>query len=202
MKVHDHRKIHNNIYKGKLNEIEIVEVPNLQFIAAEGIGSRNVYEMHNGDVLWSISRVINRLKDMTKTEMDYKFTLMPLEIIWSQKDLENDEIWSWKAMMQVPDLITEDMFQEAILELEKRKRSVRVPLNLEKHEMGLNMQTIHLGPYHQIQDTIDQFKSYCTMNGYKIKSQFREIYINQPYCNVPEKLQTIVRAEIESTEQI
>jgi hypothetical protein len=195
LKVHDHRKIHKNVYKGKLNEMEILDVPGLQYMIAEGTGPRNVYEMHQGDALWSITRVVNRLKDMTKNELDYKFTLMPLEIIWSKTEIENQD-WSWIAMMQVPEIINQNMFQTALTELKKRNKSVRIPLRLEKLQQGTYIQTTHLGPYHQIDVTVEMIKGYCKEHGYTINNQFREIYINQPFCNAPEKLQTIIRAEI------
>ncbi|WP_108672342.1 GyrI-like domain-containing protein [Peribacillus acanthi] len=192
MKVYDHRKIYRHVYKAK-GQIEIIEVPNLQFIVAEGIGARDVYEMHTGEALWSISRVTNRLKDMTKTQMGYKFTLMPLEIIWER--LDQDE-WSWRSMMQVPEIITEEMFQHSLIELEKRKRNIKVPLKLVAQPECTSVQGIHLGPYSSIPETIEMLESFCKVNGYTIQGHFREIYINQPFCNPPEKLQTILRAEV------
>jgi hypothetical protein len=175
--------------------MEIHDVPDLQYVIAEGTGPRNVYGMHDGDALWSMSRVVNRLKDMTKNELEYKFTLMPLEITWYKTERE-DHNWSWLAMMQVPDLINQNMFQTAITELKKRNRSVRIPLRLEELQQGTCIQTTHLGPYHQIDETVEKIKGYCKEHGYTINSPFREIYINQPFCNAPEKLQTIIRAEI------
>ncbi|MFT4413672.1 hypothetical protein ACLM5H_07420 [Fredinandcohnia humi] len=196
MKVQDHRKIHKNIYKVKPNVIEVIEVPELQYIVTEGTGPKNVYEMHDGDPLWSISRVTNRLKDMTKNELEYKFTLMPLEVIWTRNEGESMMSYSWNAMMQVPDIITQEMFTAAIHELEQRKRSVRVPLRLEKWKQNTCVQTLHVGPYTQIEETIDLLKRFCDDQGFQIANYIREIYINAPFCNPPEKLQTIVRAEI------
>ncbi|MFE8699697.1 GyrI-like domain-containing protein [Cytobacillus sp. FJAT-54145] len=192
MIVHDHRKIHKNIYR-PTKGIEVIDTPDMQFVVANGTGPRNVYGMHDGDAIYSISRVINRLKDMTKNEMEYKFTLMPLEIIW-HKPVGED--WDWKAMMQVPDIITEEMFETALAELDKRNRSVRVPVTLERIHQGTCVQTTHIGPYHLIEDTVGQTKDYCQNQGYANVGEFREIYINQPFCNPPEKLQTIVRAQV------
>lgn len=193
MKVHDHRKIHRGLYTNKENVVQVIDVPELQYIVAHGSGPKNVYSMHEGDELWSISRVTNRLKEMTKTEMEYKFKLMPLEVVWSEV---GNDTWSWTAMMQVPDLITQDLFDEAVQELEKRKRRVRVPVSLEKIQQGRSVQTLHIGPYHLVDGTINKVKEYCDLNGYEITSDFREIYINAPFCNPPENVQTIVRAWI------
>jgi hypothetical protein len=191
MSNHDYRKIHKQVYKSK-TEIESIEVPNLQFLVSEGSSQRNVYEMHSGDVLWSFNRVANRLKDITKRNLNYKFTLMPLEIIWTKN--QND--WSWVAMLQVPDIISHHMFTEAILELEKRNRSIKVPVRLDKVHQGHCVQSLHIGPYHLVEETKDKIKNYCLEHGYQINPVMREIYINQPFCNPPEKLRTIIRAEI------
>ncbi|MFS0861171.1 hypothetical protein [Fredinandcohnia sp. 179-A 10B2 NHS] len=193
MKVHDHRKIHKGLYTSKKNIIQVLEVPELQFIVTQGSGPKNVYSMHEGNEFWSINRVTNRLKEMTKTNMDYKFKLMPLEVVWSEV---GNDTWTWTAMMQVPDLITQNLFEEAIHELEKRKRSVRVPVSLEKIQQGRSVQTLHLGPYHLVDQTINKLKEYCDLNGFEITTDFREIYSNAPFCNPPEKAQTIVRVGI------
>jgi hypothetical protein len=196
MIVNDHRKILKNIYKVKRDAIEFIEVPDLQFIVTEGEGTRNVYEMHESAAMWSITRVTNRLKDMTKNKLDYKFKLMPLEIIWMQQQAEN--LCSWKAMMQIPDIIREEMFETAIHELEKRNRSIKVPVKLEKIQQGFCAQALHVGPYHEIQAIIDKINTYCNQNGYKTLLPHREIYVNAPFCNTPDKLKTIIRIQIEN----
>jgi hypothetical protein len=194
----DHRKIHTHLYKMKSGTTQIVEVPNLTFISAQGQGPRDVYAMHQGDALWSITRVVNRLKDMTKLDLGYKFKLMPLEMEWSAASASMQEESKWKAMMQVPELITQDMFHTAILELEKRKRSVRVPLELEKQPGGTAIQTLHTGAYHHLKESNESLLHFCRNEQLHIKNEFREIYINQPFCNPPEKLKTIVRVRIEN----
>ncbi|MBE4909614.1 GyrI-like domain-containing protein [Bacillus luteolus] len=192
MRVNDFRKIHKSVYSLKQGMIEVIDIPELQFVVAHGEGERNVYRMHDGDTIWSISRVVNRLKDMTKLGMDYKFKLMPLEVIWT------GEIGEWTAMMQVPNLITEGMFSEAIQELEFRKRSVRVPVYLKNNHQGRCVQALHVGSYNNVYETLEDVLNFCKENGLVVKNRsHREIYINQPFCNEPSKLQTIVRVEVE-----
>ncbi|NQD66319.1 hypothetical protein HP456_10350 [Bacillus haikouensis] len=198
MQAADHRKVHTHLYKMKSGTTQIVEIPNLTFISAHGQGPKDVYAMHEGDALWSITRVVNRLKDMTKLDLDYKFKLMPLEMEWSAASPSIQEKSPWKAMMQVPDLITEDMFHTALLELEKRKRSVRVPLELEKQPGGTAIQTLHTGAYDHLKESKDSLLLFCRDEQHQIKNDFREIYINQPFCNPPEKLKTIVRVRIDN----
>jgi hypothetical protein len=197
MEIVDHKKIHHHLYRMKPEITQLVSIPHLSFISAHGSGQKNIYAMHEGDALWSITRTVNRLKDMTKLDMHYKFKLMPLEIEWSAESALMREESKWKALMQVPDLITQDMFQMALHELEKRKRSVRVPLNLEQHPGGTAVQTLHSGPYDEIEEAKERITLFCNQEGYRIKTEFREVYINQPFCNPPEKLKTIVRAGVE-----
>jgi hypothetical protein len=197
MEIVDHKKIHDQLYRMKPGVTQIVNIPHLSFISAHGSGPKNIYAMHEGDALWSITRAVNRLKDMTKLDLDYKFKLMPLEIEWAGESALMPEESKWKALMQVPDLITQDMFQTALHELEKRKRSIRVPLTLEEHREGIAVQTLHSGPYDEIEEAKERINLFFNQEGYRIETEFREIYINQPFCNPPEKLKTIVRAGVE-----
>lgn len=192
MIVNDFRKIHKSVYSLKPGVIEVIDVPELTFVVAHGVGERNVYQMHDGDTIWSISRVVNRLKEMTKLGMEYKFKLMPLEMIWT------GDIGEWTAMMQVPGLITEEMFKEALYELELRKRAVRIPVHLKKVNQSRCVQSLHIGSYINVNETVANVLKYCRENGLVVKKRpHREIYINQPFCNETNKLQTIVRFEVE-----
>jgi hypothetical protein len=201
MVINDFRKVHRELYTMKKNVIEVLDVPNLIFAIAEGEGVRDIYHMHKSDALWSLSRVTNRLKDMTKQRLNYQFKLMPLEIIWSEKqgkqDVGTQVEWKWTAMMQLPDIIDGSMFDEAIAELEKRKRSVKVPVKFESVEQGLCAQVLHMGDYHRVDQTLQTLHSHLDEKGYRPRGNRREIYINQPFCNPPDKLKTIVRLPIE-----
>jgi hypothetical protein len=148
--------------------------------------------MHDSDALWSMVRVTNRMKEMTKRDMNFKFKLMPLEIIWSNESPQ------WKAMMALPALVSDELFQEALDGLVERKRNVRVPVEFCSVDQGLCAQTLHIGAYNQVGETLDRMGNELEAKGYRIKGDRREIYINQPFCNPPEKLQTIVRVPIES----
>ncbi|WP_246939210.1 hypothetical protein [Bacillus pinisoli] len=152
MEVYDYRKIYKNLYRGNPQLIEIVEVPSLHYVVTKGKGQRNVYSIHEGEGLWSLSRVVNRLKDMSKNNSQKKFNLMPLVIIWSKVETEASD-WTWTAYMQLPEFITSDMFTQALLELERRNRNVKVPVRLEIYDQQLAVQATHLGPYNQINET-------------------------------------------------
>lgn len=189
-KVQDDRKNYKEIYSIKKGKIELIDIPELQFVITRGEGVRDVYELHRGDHLWSITRLVNRLKDITKNEMDYKFKLMPLEAVWETNE-------KWEVMMQIPDIIDKNLFNRALQELEERKRSVRVPVEFIMMSQGQCVQTLHIGPYQHVEETIEKIKAYCENEGLSITVPRREIYINQPFCNPPEKCQTIIRVPVQ-----
>jgi hypothetical protein len=171
MVINDFRKVHKELYTMKKNVIEFLDVPNLHFAITEGEGERNIYHMHQSDALWSLSRVTNRLKDMTKQNLNYQFKLMPLEIIWSKRQNQRDDVtpieWKWTAMMQLPDIIDESMFDEAIIGLEQRKRSVKVPVRFESVEQGFCAQVLHVGEYHGVDQTLQTLHTYLDEKGYR-----------------------------------
>lgn len=187
------RKVFHNIYSLRPGNYTVIKIPEFRYIKTTGNGERNVHAIHTGDEIWSISRVVNRMKDITKTEHEYKFKLMPLEVIWE----ESGRKWNWQTMMHVPDIVDEALFQRALVELKERNRSVRVPVELVTIEEGIYVQGLHVGPYEQIEETVNGLKAYCEKEGYKITAPRREFYVNQPYCNPPERYQTIVRFPVE-----
>jgi hypothetical protein len=160
----------------------MLDGPNLHFAITEGEGERNIFHMHQSDALWSLTRVTNRLKEMTKQNLNYQFKLMPLEIIWSeeqnQQDVGTPIEWKWTAMMQLPDIIDESMFDEAIVGLEQRKRSVKVPVRFDFVEQGLCAQVLHVGDYHEVDQTLQTMYANLNEKGYRPRGDRREIYIN------------------------
>jgi hypothetical protein len=127
---HDHRKIHADLYRMKPGPIRIHKMPTLKYIAQE---MKTTYRMDWAgrpeplDEEWLVWKVVNQLKHITKTTLDYRFTLMPHEIIWHKRDSDK---FITTQMMQVPDCITEEMVEQA-------RKAVSKSLKRELPEMRL-----------------------------------------------------------------
>ena len=70
-------------------------------------------------------------------------------------------------MMLQPDHVTQEMFQEALQQLEKKRPSPALArLRLERFHEGLCIQIMHVGPYATEPATIERMKAFARENGY------------------------------------
>ncbi|MDF2714549.1 MAG: hypothetical protein K0R28_1474 [Paenibacillus sp.] len=194
MPVNDNRKLYPNVYKIKAGDAEIVTMPALQFVTQEmygKVGSRGRPESDE----WIVWKIVNQLKRLTKNKLQYQFKLMPHEIVWH--DRHEDGHWSYTKMMQVPALITHELYDEARASVCSRYKGQEVPpTRFVAIEQGLCAQKLHIGHYGDIGRTVLGIEKHVAEQGYRIIGDRRDVYVNLPECNPVEKWQTIVRVPI------
>lgn len=195
MPVQDHRKLLRQYYEMKSDSVEVLEVPALQFITMEGKSGLNWMGLPEEDG-WPIPKIVNQLKRITKENFGYPFKLMPPEYIWHEK-LEEGQ-WSFTRVMQIPEIITFDMYEQARAYVCKKYKNIQtVPeTNLVQMEQGMCAQMLHHGYHKDSYKTFDEIKEYVNHNGFKIRGDRREILVN--WCSPnPDRWTTIVRVPIE-----
>jgi hypothetical protein len=194
MKVHDHRKILRSFYQMKPNSIEVLRVPCLQFISLEGKCKLNGLGLPE-DTGWPIFKIVNQLKRISKLRLGYPFKLMPHEYIWHEQ--HDDGQWSYTQLMQVPDLIDYDMYEEARGLVERNHRNEHVaPTILHRAEQGNSIQKLHKGHHRNISRTHGELQTFASHNGYTISGSPRMILVH--WCaHDPDKWESIVRVPIQ-----
>jgi hypothetical protein len=195
--INDHRKIFKGVYNSKPDKIELLEVPTLQFVMQEGQGKLNNLGKPVEDY-WAVWKIVNQLKQISKNTHGYQFKLMPHEIVWQKKINEDECIYS--EMMQIPDLIDFNMYDEARKTIVKKYRNVNVPeTRLIRIEQGLCLQKLHVGHYRDSERTFYELLDYAESKGYKVIGDRREIYLNQPMCQPsPDSWETIIRIQVKA----
>jgi hypothetical protein len=196
---HDHRKVHSQVYGIKLGPPIVQSIPSLKFIAQDMTTS--FYMDWAGrpepvDEVWIAWKIVNQLKQMTKDTLGYKFKLMPPEIVWKQK--AEEPIWFVRQMMQVPDCITGEMYEEARKRVEKNFRGQKVPETSFLVEAPVwCVQQLHVGHYKETEHTLQEIREFALTHGYQVKDEHREIYLTPAMnCHLPDTWRTIVRVEI------
>jgi hypothetical protein len=194
MLVNDNRKTYPDVYKLKAGAAEIVKLPALQFISQDMYGKLGgTGRPEDGE--WIVWKIVNQLKRLTKNTYQYKFKLMPPEIVWQRQ--HDDDHWSYSMMMQVPDLITIDLYEQARASVCAHYREQDVPrTRFVSVVQGLCAQKLHVGHYTDTWRTLREIEAHVEEQGYRITGDRREVYLNQPGCNPVEKWQTIVRVPI------
>lgn len=194
---HDHRKIHADIYRMKPGPISVRKIPSMLYIAQE---MNTAYRMDWAgrpepvEEAWLVWKVVNQLKNMTKNTLDYKFTLMPHEILWHEK---GDDRSLASQMMQVPDCITQEMFEDAQHHVAKNLKSELPRMKLITSKSILCVQKLHIGHYRDTNETLKEIFDFAEQEGYKLDKSYREIYLTPAMmCHKPETWKTVVSVEI------
>jgi hypothetical protein len=209
MKTLDLKKQFKYLYQPSAKKIETVQVPNLQFAMIDGAiekGSepgKSPSFAEATQVLYSISYTLKFMLKKRKTNaIDYP--VMALEGLWGVEDGHFDitvkDNWFYTLMIMQPDVVTQEIFEEAREEVRRKKGDSDMlgKLRLAHFEEGLCVQTMHIGPYATEPATIDRMKEFMEENGLKdsvgpIGGKHHEIYMSDPRKAAPDKMKTVLR---------
>jgi hypothetical protein len=199
----DLRRTYKHLYQPSAKQVEVVEVPPLQFAmidgeieAGSGPGDSPSFQQAL-EALYGISYTL-KFASKLRPENPIDYTVMGLEGLWwveeGEFDIANPSNWHWTAMILQPEAITAAMFQEALAQLRKKKPSPALDkLRLEWFHEGLCLQIMHLGPYAEEPATVARIDAYAEANGYLLHGKHHEIYVGDPRRADPSKLKTVLR---------
>lgn len=189
----DIRKSNKDYYSLKDKVLNIYKIPEMNYLVSNGIGSRDIYKMHDYKEIWTIGRFINRVKYYTIRELGKNFSRMPIEVEW--REVNN----TFKAFMWVPEYISQDLYNVTMGDLERRLGNLNLDIKLSSLPQRYCAQYLHTGSYNHIEASIDNMLEGLTKKGLKHNGRPQEIYMNHPHCNPPEKLKILIRQEIDGS---
>jgi hypothetical protein len=213
MKTLDLKKDLKYLYQPSAKKVEIVQVPKLQFAMVDGV----IEKGHSpGDspsfqdavqALYGVSYTLKFTFKQRKTNaIDYP--VMALEgLLWLTAgdvfDINIKDNWSYTLMILQPDVVTKDIFAQALETVRKKKGDSPAlsKLRLANFEEGLCMQTMHIGPYATEPATVERMRAFAEENGYRDcvghERKHHEIYLGDPRKADPAKLKTVLRHPLE-----
>jgi hypothetical protein len=195
----DFKKELKHLYKPSAKKVEIVDVPQMNFLMIDGEGDPNISQEFQDAVetLYSLSYTLKFM--IKKGDLKVDFGVMPLEGLWwtddmSQFSTENKDNWKWTLMMMQPEYVTAELFNEAAEQVKKKKN----PPALSKVRFGVfsegkAAQIMHIGPFSEEGPTIKNVHSFIQENGCKLSGKHHEIYLSDIRKAAPEKWKTIIR---------
>ena len=198
----DYKKTQKELYQPNAKEPVIIEVPEMQFLMIDGMGSPGDSQEYQ-DALSVLYPVSFRTKFLSKAKgKDY--VVPPLEGLWWADNLNdfkegNRDKWKWTMMIRQPDWITQDLINEAIaITKEKKPELLKLlpKLRLEKYKEGKAAQIMHIGPYSEEGPTVQKFHDYIQKEGGKfdgLQDKHHEIYLSDPRRANPKTMKTIIR---------
>lgn len=201
----DYKKEYKEFYMPK-NKPEIVDVPEMNFIAVRGKGNPND---EDGDykaaigLLYGIAFTIKMSKKGNHVIDGYfDYVVPPLEGFWWQEDTvgvdySRKEDFCWISVIRLPDFVTKKEFQWAIKEAEKKKGQDFSKVEFMTIKEGLCVQCMHIGAYDDEPATVALMDKFLSENGYKNdftdKRMHHEIYLSDARRVAPERLKTVIR---------
>lgn len=202
----DLRKQYRNLYLPSAKQIEVVDVPQFKFVMIDGVVKKGEKVDQSQDfsqameVLYGMSYTLKFASKLRK-ENPIDFTVMALEALWwvANDDFEfgKPDDWLFTAMMMQPEHITNEMYEQALVQLEKKRPSPALKkLRFETFCEGSSIQVMHLGPYSAEPATIERMKAFMHENGYVRNGKHHEIYLGDPRRAEPAKLKTILRQPV------
>ncbi|KTD84652.1 GyrI-like domain-containing protein [Paenibacillus etheri] len=185
----------------------LIEVPEMQYFTIQGKGDPNgeAFQEHV-EVLYALSYAIRMMPKQGVTPEGYfEYTVFPLEGCWDLAEegrkldyLDKDHL-IYTLMIRQPDFVTEDLFQWAKEQVQRKKRHLNVEsARLDKIIEGSCVQVMHLGSYDNEPETFTMMEEYCADHQLRrAEKTHKEIYLTDARKTLPEKLKTVLRFKVE-----
>jgi len=195
----DYKKELKHLYRPSVKKVEIVEVPEMNFLMVDGEGDPNTSQSFS-NAIEALYPLAFTLKFMVKKGgLDIDYGVLPLEALWWADDMSvfstgNKDAWQWTLMIMQPDFISREMVEKALAEVAGKKNPVSLPLvRFEPFGEGRAAQILHIGPFSEEGPTIEKVHSFIAENGSRRIGKHHEIYLSDMRRAAPEKWKTVVR---------
>lgn len=201
----DYKKEYKEYYMPK-NKPEIVNIPEMNFIAVRGTGDPNeeggAYKAAIG-LLYGIAFTIKMSKKGShEIEGYFDYGVPPLEGFWAQEgtdgiDYTRKADFRWISVIRLPDFVTKQDFEWAVEEAEKKKKQDFSKVEFLTIAEGMCVQCMHIGSFDEEPVTIAKMDQYLLENGYENdfskERLHHEIYLSDARKVAPEKWKTVIR---------
>jgi len=195
----DYKKELKQLYKPPTKNVEIVDVPKMNFLMVDGEGDPNTSQSFQDaiEVLYPLSYTLKF--NIKRGESGIDYGVLPLEGLWWADDMsafsvENKNSWKWTLMIMQPDLVTKQMVKAAIEQVKAKKNPVSLPLvRFESFKEGKAAQIMHIGPFSEEGPTVEKVHDFIDENGSKRRGKHHEIYLSDIRRAAPDKWRTVIR---------
>ncbi len=195
----DYKKQLKHLYAPSAKTVELVDVPQMNFLMVDGKGNPNTAKSFK-DAIEALYPLSYTLKfTVKKGEKGVDYGVLPLEALWWADDMSafskgKKDDWKWTVMIMQPEFITVNMVEAATEEVQRRKKPVSLPLvRFEAFKEGKAAQIMHIGPFSEEGPTIEKVHSFIESAGSRRAGKHHEIYLSDIRRAAPEKWKTIVR---------
>jgi hypothetical protein len=190
-------------YAPKNTDWELVDVPELRYLAVDGHGDPNTATAyrHAVEALYAVAYTV---KFTSRRELGEDFVVGPLEGLWWADDMDDflarrKDNWRWRMLVNVPGWITDPMIEEArTAALAKKDRPALGDVRPETLREGTSAQVLHIGSYDDETPVLTRLhRDYLPAHGLREAGLHHEIYLSDPRRTAPARLRTVLRQPVE-----
>ena len=194
MKKIDHKIVFKEIYTPRKGQIRMIDIPEMSFLMVDGQGHPN--ETMFQQAAQTLYTVAYTLKFMIREETRIDYRVMPMEVIWCL-DRTNKQ-FSWTMMIMQPELVTPIRYTQSLNIVTEKKKDVPLQsqLRLSTYQSGRCVQSLHVGEYECMNETLTFMKDYGKAHGYDTEDDTHDIYLNDKRKTKPQNLKTIMLLKV------
>ena len=191
-------------YAPRNTDWELVDVPELRFLAIDGHGDPNTSAAyrHAVEALYAVAYTA---KFASKGGLGKDFVVGPLEGLWWADDMDDflarrKDNWRWRLLVNVPDWITDGMVEDARrTALVKKGLPAVADVRSQTLREGMSAQVLHIGPYDDETPILTRLhRDYLPAHDLREAGLHHEIYLSDPRRTDPARLRTILRQPVEA----
>ena len=186
---------------------ELIEVPEMTFLAVDGRGNPNETDGAYGkalELLYALSYTIKMSPKGGHAIPGYfEYRVPPLEGLWQMEhgapgvDYQNKAGFEWTSMIRQPAFVNQDVFDWACAEVLRKKKIDPSLARLFVYSEGLCVQCMHIGAYDDEPTTVERMDRFIAEQGCRndmgALRKHHEIYLGDPRKTAPDKRKTILR---------
>ncbi|NDL59841.1 GyrI-like domain-containing protein [Phytoactinopolyspora mesophila] len=204
MQNYDIKKERRHLYAPKHGRFEVVDVPRMTFLMADGHGDPNTSPAYRAVVkaLFTISYAV---RSVAKEKLGRKHTVGPLEGLWSADDLgvfktRDKDAWDWTLMIVQPAWVNSAIVDEALDRVRMTQElGAGSDVRFEEFAEGRSVQVLHIGSYDDEGPTIARMHDeFMPAEGFTPRGRHHEIYLSDARRTEPSRLRTILRQPVSS----
>ncbi|MFY0407910.1 GyrI-like domain-containing protein [Solicola sp. PLA-1-18] len=189
-------------YRARQGVLDVVEVPDLQYLMIDGHGDPNTGAFT--EAVGALFPVAYTLKFAGKRDLGRDHVVMPLEGLWWADDLDaftsarDKARWDWTLMVMVPDWVGPEMFDAAVEQVARRRDPSRLgDVRLAPLSEGLCVQTLHVGSFDDEGPVLERLHhEFVPAHGLRPTGRHHEVYLSDVRRTAPDRLRTILRQPV------
>ncbi|MGW8591010.1 GyrI-like domain-containing protein [Dietzia sp. NPDC055340] len=196
---YDVKKDRRDLYSGRAGRFDVVDVPEMSFLMADGHGDPNLADDYRRAVE-ALYTTAYAIRAAARSRLGLVHTVGPLEGLWYADDLSvftarDKGAWYWTMMIWQPEWITPDVAASALDTVGTKKiPGVKDLVRYATLVEGPAIQTLHVGPYDAEGPTIARIHDEVLPgHGMVAAGRHHEIYLSDPRKTPPDRLRTILR---------